>query len=127
MFLLNKLLYTLCGSLAHSTGFVGPVLVGAITSHHTHAEWSIAFIVSAGVMAVGALVYLLFARADVQHWALENSINEKPVGAAFISTSAANADYSIAAAAKSLRCNAMTAVNGDDLNGTTRARLVDIA
>ena len=117
----------MCGALAHSTGFVGPVLVGAITSHHTHAEWSIAFCVSAGVMAVGALVYLLFARADVQHWALENSINEKPVGAASISTSAANADDSIDAAAKSsLGCNAMTAVDGDDLNGTTRARLVDI-
>ena len=56
---------------------MAPFLVGWITSNHTHAEWSIAFFVSAGVMAFGALVYLIFARADVQPWAKQEQEPEE--------------------------------------------------
>jgi ACS family sodium-dependent inorganic phosphate cotransporter-like MFS transporter 5 len=70
-------IFAIGNSLGSITGFVAPFLVGWITSNHTHAEWSVAFFVCAGVMAVGALVYLIFARADVQPWAREQ-LDEEP-------------------------------------------------
>ena len=50
-------------------GFVAQVLVGWATSNHTHTEWSVVFFVTAGVTIVGTLIYLVFARADLQPWA----------------------------------------------------------
>ena len=79
------------------TGFVAPFLVGWITSNHTHAEWSVAFFVCAGVMAVGALVYLIFARADIQHWAREESVLVELVTPSSVSASAVNADGDVGA------------------------------
>ena len=52
---------------------MAPFLVAKITKNHTHAEWNIAFFICAAVMTVGALIYLVFARADVQPWAREDS------------------------------------------------------
>ena len=74
------------------TGFVAPFLVGWITSNHTHAEWSVAFFVCAGVMAVGVLFYLIFARADTQHWAREESVHVELATLSTASASAVNAD-----------------------------------
>ena len=56
-----------------SPGFVAPFLVAKITKNHTHAEWNIAFFICAAVMSIGALIYLVFARADVQPWAREDT------------------------------------------------------
>ena len=53
-------------------GFAGQFLVGWFTSNHTHAEWSVVFFVTAGVTIVGTLIYLIFARADVQPWAQDD-------------------------------------------------------
>ena len=63
-------------------GFVAQVLVGWATSNHTHAEWSVVFFVTAGVTIVGTLIYLIFARADLQPWARNDQGPEvEPVAA----------------------------------------------
>ena len=74
------------------TGFVAPFLVGWITSNHTHAEWSVAFFVCAGVMATGALFYLIFARADVQPWAKQGQVEEVAGAGASYKTKGSEAD-----------------------------------
>lgn len=52
----------------YRTGFVSPYLFAKITENHTHTEWSISFYITAAVLTIGAVVFLIFAKADVQNF-----------------------------------------------------------
>ena len=39
-----------------------------MTPHHTHAEWTLAFYVAAGVLFIGGLFFLICAESKEQNW-----------------------------------------------------------
>lgn len=49
--------------IATIPGFVGPYVVGILTNNQeTRGQWQIVFYIAAGVYAVGALIFIIFAR-----------------------------------------------------------------
>ncbi|KAJ8384965.1 hypothetical protein AAFF_G00196310 [Aldrovandia affinis] len=51
-------------------GVVAPIAVGYLTKDHSLAGWRNVFCVSAGVSAVGAVIFTLFGSGKIQSWAL---------------------------------------------------------
>lgn len=50
-------------------GILSPALTGAIIKDRTQSEWSMVFLVTAGVYTMGALLYGLMASGERQEWA----------------------------------------------------------
>ncbi|ESO94691.1 hypothetical protein LOTGIDRAFT_54049, partial [Lottia gigantea] len=64
------ILYGFSNSVAAITGFLSPLVVGAITSKgQSRSDWQIVFYVAAGIYIFGAVFYMLFASGELQDWA----------------------------------------------------------
>ncbi|XP_050396704.1 sialin isoform X1 [Patella vulgata] len=64
------ILYGFSNSVASVSGFLSPLVSGAITSKgQSRAEWQIVFYVAAGIYIFGAIFYILFASGELQDWA----------------------------------------------------------
>lgn len=68
-------------------GFLGPAVVGWLTSHEdTRAKWQIVFYISAAIYVTGCILFNVFARGEEQEWNIPevsvlvykgNKINER--------------------------------------------------
>jgi len=62
------------------TGFLGPYLVGALTTNHRLSEWRLVFWIAFVVFNVTNLVYIIWASGEVQPFdspaLLQKSLNE---------------------------------------------------
>uniref|UniRef100_A0AC35TNK7 MFS domain-containing protein n=1 Tax=Rhabditophanes sp. KR3021 TaxID=114890 RepID=A0AC35TNK7_9BILA len=56
-------------TLSSSAGFLGPWLMAYITPNSTREEWQIFFWVNFGILVAGAVLYGIFIKGEVQHWA----------------------------------------------------------
>ncbi|CAH1779165.1 unnamed protein product [Owenia fusiformis] len=54
-------------------GIIGPLIITAMTPNGTQQEWQGTYFLSAGITTFGAIVFIIFARADQQPWALVTS------------------------------------------------------
>lgn len=52
-------------------GILAPYIVGAITPNKTREEWLIAFYIAGAVYCLGAIIYAVLAKGEVQDWAKE--------------------------------------------------------
>lgn len=59
------------------SSLVVPYTIGKLTSDATATEWHIAFFVTAGVCAVGILIFAIFGSGEVQDWADKDVKSEK--------------------------------------------------
>lgn len=57
-------------------GILGPVVMSALTPHHTRGEWLSLFYVTAAILFAGGIIYCLFGKGEVQEWALRS--HKKP-------------------------------------------------
>lgn len=64
-------MYGITNSAANLCGFLAPYVIGLIINHHeTLDQWRIVFWLAAGINITGNFFYLIFAKADEQHWSL---------------------------------------------------------
>ncbi|XP_052253573.1 uncharacterized transporter slc-17.2-like isoform X2 [Dreissena polymorpha] len=61
-------------------GILAPYIVGAITKNKTREEWLLAFYIAAGVQVLGAIIYAILAKGEVQPWAMEEMEEMPPEG-----------------------------------------------
>ncbi|KAK6174796.1 hypothetical protein SNE40_013375 [Patella caerulea] len=64
-------LFGINNAIASVPGMVAPLVVGALTPNKTQEEWRNVFYVCGGVCLLGATVFGLFARTDLEPWAAE--------------------------------------------------------
>ncbi|XP_072532356.1 sialin [Salminus brasiliensis] len=57
-------------------GVLAPIAVGQLTKDHSLMGWRKVFYVSAGVSAVGAIIFTLFGTGKIQHWAVSEDETE---------------------------------------------------
>ncbi|XP_065208389.1 vesicular glutamate transporter 2-like [Planococcus citri] len=60
-----------------------PNMVGFIVQDHTLEEWSICFLISAAVLLMGTIVFVIYGSSELQPWSVSlpsnvNDVNEKP-------------------------------------------------
>ncbi|XP_036890203.1 sialin isoform X2 [Sturnira hondurensis] len=53
-------------------GMVGPVIAKSLTPENTIREWQIVFWIAAVINVFGAIFFTLFAKGEVQNWALDD-------------------------------------------------------
>ncbi|KAM3724123.1 putative transporter slc-17.2 [Dirofilaria immitis] len=51
-------------------GIIGPLMVGKLTPTGSQQEWQLVFWITGGVLMAGTSIFCLFARGEVQPWAL---------------------------------------------------------
>ncbi|XP_052803963.1 uncharacterized transporter slc-17.2-like isoform X1 [Mya arenaria] len=59
-------------------GIIAPYIVGAITPNKTREEWLVAFYIAAGVYVLGAIIYAILAKGEIQDWAEEHVDDYQP-------------------------------------------------
>ncbi|CAH1800936.1 unnamed protein product [Owenia fusiformis] len=62
-------LFGITNTAATLPGIFSPMIVGAITTNGTAAEWQVVFYICTGFYLFGLLVFLIFAKGEVQDWA----------------------------------------------------------
>ncbi|ELT87580.1 hypothetical protein CAPTEDRAFT_209782 [Capitella teleta] len=73
-------LFSLSNTVATFPGFISPAVVAALTPNGSQAEWKIVFFSCGAVYAIGGVIYIIFARADVQSWATPSEIDDINIG-----------------------------------------------
>ncbi|BFZ21329.1 hypothetical protein BsWGS_24367 [Bradybaena similaris] len=62
-------LFGITNTIGTTTGFVGPVILGALTkSQNTLQHWNTFFYITSGIFFTGGLLFLLFAQGEPQPW-----------------------------------------------------------
>ncbi|EFO13753.2 hypothetical protein LOAG_14776 [Loa loa] len=51
-------------------GIIGPLMVGQLTPTGSQQEWQLVFWITGGVLLAGTTIFCLFAKGEVQPWAL---------------------------------------------------------
>jgi dipeptide/tripeptide permease len=64
----------MANTIGSTTGFIAPYMVGVLTVHQTQEEWQKVFIVTAVVYLIGAIVYVVLCKGDLEPWA---NVNKK--------------------------------------------------
>ncbi|KAL7075087.1 hypothetical protein ACQ4LE_006101 [Meloidogyne hapla] len=59
-------------TLSCLAGLLSPIIMGWLTPNGSKEEWLIVFYVTAFILIVGALIFSLFASAEIQEWAKED-------------------------------------------------------
>ncbi|KAA0194640.1 Solute carrier family 17 (Anion/sugar transporter) member 5 [Fasciolopsis buskii] len=60
-------------SLSAATGFIGPIVVSALTPHKSYQEWRYVFYLGAAIYALSGLIFLVFSSSKIQPWAIDSS------------------------------------------------------
>lgn len=66
------ILLGITNTFATIPGMVGPVIAKSLTPENTIREWQTVFWISAAINVFGAIFFTLFAKGEVQNWALED-------------------------------------------------------
>jgi ACS family sodium-dependent inorganic phosphate cotransporter-like MFS transporter 5 len=64
------------------SGIISPVVVGLLTTNGTREEWQKVFFISCGFFLFGGIFFLIFARGEVQPWA----VTDKPTDLRLVDT-----------------------------------------
>ncbi|XP_064611528.1 sialin-like [Liolophura sinensis] len=62
-------LFGITNTCATLPGMIAPLVNGALTTNKTQGEWQKVFFLCAGFAFFGAIIFGIFARGEVQHWA----------------------------------------------------------
>ncbi|XP_070208371.1 sialin-like [Littorina saxatilis] len=74
------IMFAMTNTVGTTTGFIGPAVAGALTDHDdTRQSWQTFFLISGAVYAVGGIVFVLFARGDVQPWAKVGDLDSEVI------------------------------------------------
>lgn len=68
------LLFGVTNTVSAVPGFLAPILAGALTHNGTQEEWQKVFIVCASFACLGAIVFAIFSKGEVQKW--ENCLHK---------------------------------------------------
>ncbi|XP_058422756.1 sialin isoform X3 [Diceros bicornis minor] len=66
------ILLGITNTFATIPGMVGPVIAKSLTPNNTIGEWQTVFCIAAAINVFGAIVFTLFAKGEVQNWALSD-------------------------------------------------------
>ena len=55
-------------------GIIAPYVVGVITKSQTQQSWQIVFVIAACIYLIGILTLLFFSKAEIEPWAILNTI-----------------------------------------------------
>ncbi|KAK6101024.1 Major Facilitator Superfamily protein [Brugia malayi] len=58
-------------------GIIGPLMVGKLTPTGSQQEWQLVFWITGGVLLAGTTIFCLFAKGEVQPWALSDIDKEE--------------------------------------------------
>ncbi|CAG5136826.1 unnamed protein product [Candidula unifasciata] len=62
-------LFGITNTIGTTTGFIGPVILGALTKHQNSPQhWNTFFYITSGIFFTGGLLFLLFAQGEIQDW-----------------------------------------------------------
>lgn len=64
-------------TLSCVAGILCPLLVGLLTPHGTKEEWQIVFWITGAILAIGTIIFCLFAKGDVLPWARGDAATEE--------------------------------------------------
>nr|XP_054413730.1 sialin isoform X3 [Pongo abelii] len=65
------ILLGITNTFATIPGMVGPVIAKSLTPDNTVGEWQTVFYIAAAINVFGAIFFTLFAKGEVQNWALD--------------------------------------------------------
>ena len=65
--------YGFSNFVTNFTGFLVPIAIGNLTPNGSQAEWQRVFLLSAGIVFVGWLTFMVFVSTEEQHWAKGDS------------------------------------------------------
>ncbi|XP_060061373.1 sialin isoform X3 [Erinaceus europaeus] len=66
------ILLGITNTFATIPGMVGPVIAKSLTPHDTIGEWQTVFYIAAAINIFGAIFFTMFAKGEVQNWALSD-------------------------------------------------------
>nr|XP_008535542.1 PREDICTED: sialin [Equus przewalskii] len=66
------ILLGITNTFATIPGMAGPVIAKSLTPGNTIAEWQTVFCIAAAINVFGAIFFTLFAKGEVQNWALSD-------------------------------------------------------
>ncbi|VDK75170.1 unnamed protein product [Gongylonema pulchrum] len=58
-------------------GILCPLMVGKLTPTGSQHEWQLVFWITGGILAAGTIIFCVFARGEVQPWALADPTKEE--------------------------------------------------
>ncbi|XP_032720250.1 sialin isoform X3 [Lontra canadensis] len=71
------ILLGITNTFATIPGMVGPVIAKSLTPDNTIREWQTVFYIAAAINVFGAIFFSLFAKGEVQNWALDDRHGHK--------------------------------------------------
>ncbi|XP_057596023.1 sialin [Hippopotamus amphibius kiboko] len=66
------ILLGITNTFATIPGMIGPIIARSLTPENTIAEWQIVFCIAAAINVFGAIFFTLFAKGEVQKWAISD-------------------------------------------------------
>uniref|UniRef100_A0A2K5NAM6 Sialin n=1 Tax=Cercocebus atys TaxID=9531 RepID=A0A2K5NAM6_CERAT len=66
------ILLGITNTFATIPGMIGPVIAKSLTPDNTVGEWQTVFYIAAAINVFGAIFFTLFAKGEVQNWALDH-------------------------------------------------------
>ena len=56
-------------TMAQIPGFANALIVAHLTPNGSRSEWLVVFDIASGISILGAMIYLVFGKSDLQEWA----------------------------------------------------------
>lgn len=69
------ILFGITNCISALSGFLAPLVASVLTGNHTQSEWQRVFFVCAGLSAFGGIFFAIFAKGEVQTWAVQEKSN----------------------------------------------------
>ncbi|KAH0500486.1 Sialin [Microtus ochrogaster] len=71
------ILLGITNTFATIPGMIGPIIAKSLTPDNTIREWQTVFCIAAAINVFGAIFFILFAKGEVQNWALSDHHGHK--------------------------------------------------
>ena len=62
-------LFGMTNTMAQIPGFANALIVAHLTPNGSRSEWLVVFDIASGISILGAIIYLIFGKSDLQEWA----------------------------------------------------------
>lgn len=66
-------------TMAQIPGFANALIVAHLTPNGSRSEWLVVFDIASGISILGAMIYLVFGKSDLQEWAKVKPSNDDTV------------------------------------------------
>jgi ACS family sodium-dependent inorganic phosphate cotransporter len=71
-----SIIFGISNTIATLSGIISPLFTNLIVTENTFEQWRIVFFVSILMYVIGAVIYWFLSSADVQKWAIVNSLKD---------------------------------------------------